>query len=311
VRRLALPTLLLGGAMAGVHFVVAAFGTWQIASFAGGIAGLLTALGLSRWQNQTRTSWRTEELRALGLALSGYALLTLVTLGTELIHPVKVFLGQIVLQVNFPALQTSSGFLTPAGAGRRLSLFGHTGSVLLYSCLLAALVYARLGLLPKGACRRILSSTVSGVLPASVSIVSIIAMAVIMEHAGMTDTLARSLAHGVGALFPLASPWIGALGAFLTGSNTNSNMVFAGLQRNTAELLGYPVAIILAGQTSAAALASVIAPAKVVVGASTVGLNGQEGAVMRKMAGYIFFLVSLVCSLTLLGCILLSKVIWG
>ena len=117
----------------------------------------------------------------------------------------------------------------------------------------------------------------------------------------MTDTLARGLAESTGALFPLVAPWIGALGAFMTGSNTNSNVVFGALQLRTAELTGYSAAIILAAQTAGAALASVMAPTKVVVGASTAGMAGKEGDVLRKLIPYTALLVLLISVLTALG----------
>jgi lactate permease len=100
-----------------------------------------------------------------------------------------------------------------------------------------------------------------------------VTMAVVMEHAGMTDALARGIAEGMGSFFPFFAPWIGALGAFMTGSNTNSNVVFGALQLRTAQLLGFTAAVILAGQTAGASLASVMAPTKVVVGASTAGME--------------------------------------
>jgi lactate permease len=124
---------------------------------------------------------------------------------------------------------------------------------------------------------------------------------VVMENSGMTDTLARGLAEGMGPLFPFFAPWIGALGAFMTGSNTNSNVVFGALQLRTAQLLGYSAAIILAGQTAGAALASVMAPTKVVVGASTAGMAGKEGDVMRRLIVYAGLLVLLISILTVLG----------
>ena len=133
----------------------------------------------------------------------------------------------------------------------------------------------------------------------SVSIASMVSMAVIMQHAGMTDTLARGLAQGVGPLYPLIAPWIGALGAFMTGSNTNSNVVFGALQMRTAELLEYSLAIILAAQTAGAALASIMAPTKVVVGASTAGMAGREGDVMRKLLVYTAILLVFVSLLTI------------
>jgi lactate permease len=126
-----------------------------------------------------------------------------------------------------------------------------------------------------------------------------VTMAVVMEHAGMTDALARGLAESMGAIFPLTAPWIGALGAFMTGSNTNSNVMFGALQLRTANLLGYAATIILAGQTAGAAVASVMAPTKVVVGASTAGMAGREGEVMRSLLGYAGMLILLISILTL------------
>jgi lactate permease len=108
----------------------------------------------------------------------------------------------------------------------------------------------------------------------------------LMAHAGMTDRLAQGLAAGVGPAFPLAAPFIGAIGAFMTGSNTNSNVVFTVLQMRTAELLRISVPLILAAQTAGGAIGSVLSPAKVVVGAGTAGISGSEGLVMRRMIVY-------------------------
>ena len=119
-----------------------------------------------------------------------------------------------------------------------------------------------------------------------------------MSHAGMTDILAQGMAAGVGAAFPLVSPWIGALGAFMTGSNTNSNVVFAALQQRTAEILALSVPWILAAQTTGGAVGSIIAPTKVVVGAATAGMEGREGEVIRKLAGYVLTLVLVLSALS-------------
>ena len=173
--------------------------------------------------------------------------------------------------------------------------------MLVYSSILAFLVYRAAGLYKPGAGLRILDGTLRRVMTSSVSILSMISMALIMEHAGMTQTLAEGLAQATGALFPLVSPWIGAIGAFMTGSNTSSNVVFTKLQMHTAELLGYSLPVILAAQTAGAGLASVTAPAKVVVGASTAGMAGKEGDVMRRVAAYTALLVLLISLLTFLG----------
>jgi lactate permease len=132
----------------------------------------------------------------------------------------------------------------------------------------------------------------------SLSIALMVAMATVMFQSGMTEALAQGLTEAVGKSFPLVAPWIGGIGAFMTGSNTNSNVVFAGLQKRTAEMLSYHVPAILAGQTAGAAVASVMAPTKVVVGTSTAGMAGKEGEVLRALFGYTALLVIFISILT-------------
>jgi lactate permease len=104
-----------------------------------------------------------------------------------------------------------------------------------------------------------------------------------MEHSGMTQLLALGVSLAAGPLFPLISPFIGALGAFMTGSNTNSNVVFGPLQQSTAETLGLSTSLILAAQTAGGAIGSVFAPAKVVVAVSTVR-GAKQPPVLRVVA---------------------------
>jgi lactate permease len=112
----------------------------------------------------------------------------------------------------------------------------------------------------------------------------LVAMSSVMSHTGMTQIIARGISETFDrSIFPLFAPFIGTLGAFMTGTNTTSNVVFGALQQEAAELLGLSVTVILAGQTAGAAVGSILAPAKVIVGCSTVGLSGKEGPVIRQM----------------------------
>ena len=301
MRRLIVPVLILGVVMGTAQYLAATSGLWNIGAFLGSLAGLLVAYPLARRYRGEIEDDGELDLRSLGIAISGYAVLIAITLGIQLIPGIRSTLGVVKLSLDFPAVETSLGYATAAGAGRTIPIFRHAGAILLYSSILAFLIYKRAGWDSEGAAKRIVSGTVKRVMSSSVGIASMVAMAVVMQHAGMTETLARGLAEGVGAAFPAISPWIGALGAFMTGSNTNSNVVFAALQQRTAELLGYSVALILAAQTSGGALGSVIAPTKIVVGASTGGMAGREGEVMRKMLVYTGLLILLVSILTVIG----------
>ena len=311
VRRLWPVVLVMGVVMSGVQYLLATNHLWNIGALGGGLAGLLVGVFLAMRLPASAASPSAESTarpttRAIAIALSGYLALVVITLTVQLVHPVRAFLESLwVVQVPFPEVATARGFVTPAGMGRKLPIFRHAGAVLAYSSIVAYLFYRWAGWYRPGAARRIVSGTVQRVMGSSVGIASMVAMAMVMQHAGMTETLARGLADAVGKAYPLVAPWVGALGAFMTGSNTNSNVVFAALQQRTADLLGYSAAVILAAQSSGGALASVFAPTKVVVGASTTGMAGREGDVMAALGKYTVILVALVSVLTV-GALLLG-----
>jgi lactate permease len=76
--------------------------------------------------------------------------------------------------------------------------------------------------------------------------------------------------------------------------------LFSALQMRTAELLQISVTLILAAQTAGGSLGSIMAPAKVIVGCSTVGLGDHEGVVMGKILAYGIIPVAWVAVFTLL-----------
>lgn len=299
--RLAPAAILLGAVMGFVQLVVAVKGPWNTAAFIGSMAGLLVSFVVARFYRGRQGQNGRLNGRELAVAVSGYVLLVAVTMVIQVIPTIKRALGGVVIKVQIPELITRLGYTTPATITKPISLLNHAGAVLLYAAILAYLIYWLAGRYKPGSIRSILAGTVKRVQAPSFSIILMVCMAVMMENTGMTEALARGLADFGGRFFPLVAPWIGALGAFMTGSNTNSNVVFALLQVRTAQLLGLAVAIILAGQTAGAGLASVVAPAKIVVGTSTADLSGREGEVMRKMLPYIVVLVLLTSLLTAVG----------
>jgi lactate permease len=121
-----------------------------------------------------------------------------------------------------------------------------------------------------------------------------------MVDSGMTFMLAQGMVDVAGPVFPLLSPFIGVLGSFMTGSNTNSNILFSALQRDSAVLLGLPPAVLLAAQTTGGALGSMVAPAKIIVGCSTVGLSGKEGPVVKAGARYGLVITAIIGGVVLI-----------
>jgi lactate permease len=100
----------------------------------------------------------------------------------------------------------------------------------------------------------------------------------------MPITLAQAAAAAAGSGWPLFAPWIGALGAFAAGSNTVSNLMFALFQFATALEIGADPSIVVAVQAVGGAAGNMVTVHNVVAASATVGLVGQEGALIRKTA---------------------------
>ena len=80
----------------------------------------------------------------------------------------------------------------------------------------------------------------------------------------------------------------------MSGSNTNSNVMFGLLQLETARALDIGAVTISSVQSIGASVGSPMAPAKVLVGAAVVGLAGKERDIFRIVIPYILVLVVLV-----------------
>ncbi|WP_017570748.1 L-lactate permease [Nocardiopsis halotolerans] len=102
------------------------------------------------------------------------------------------------------------------------------------------------------------------------------------EMESMPLTLAVGAAELGGAAWPLHAPWIGALGAFVAGSNTISNLMFSLFQFSTAERIGIPPETVVATQAVGGAAGNMITVHNVVAASAVVGLAGREGDLIRQ-----------------------------
>ncbi len=98
----------------------------------------------------------------------------------------------------------------------------------------------------------------------------------------MPLAMAEWVAGSVGNIWPLFAPTIGALGAFIAGSNTVSNLMFSLFQYGVAEKLAISGAMIVSLQAVGAAAGNMIAIHNIVAASATVGLLGQEGSILRR-----------------------------
>ncbi|WLG15091.1 L-lactate permease [Psychrobacter cibarius] len=102
------------------------------------------------------------------------------------------------------------------------------------------------------------------------------------DVASMPVASAELFSGTFGNVFPLISATIGALGAFIAGSNTVSNMMFSQFQYEAAMSLHISPSLIIAAQAVGAAAGNMVAIHNVVAASATVGLLGMEGATLRR-----------------------------
>lgn len=102
------------------------------------------------------------------------------------------------------------------------------------------------------------------------------------ELAKMPIILATGAAALVGDAWPGFAAVIGALGAFIAGSNTFSNMMFSLFQFATAQKIAVLPSVIVALQAVGGAAGNMICVHNVVAASATVGFVGKEGALIRK-----------------------------
>lgn len=106
-----------------------------------------------------------------------------------------------------------------------------------------------------------------------------------VQMLAMPKVLANSAASAFQQAWPLISPWIGGLGAFIAGSNTVSNMMFAHFQWSTATQINLDAmmaAEVVALQAVGGAAGNMISVHNVVAACAVVGLVNREGLVIRK-----------------------------
>lgn len=143
--------------------------------------------------------------------------------------------------------------------------------------------------------RQALSESTRTLIGAGVVLMFTIPMVRIMINSGVNDggeggaalasmpvAMADWVSTTVGGVYPLLAATVGALGAFIAGSNTVSNLMLSRFQFSTAMQLDLAPSMMVSLQAVGAAAGNMIAIHNIVAAAATVGLLGREGLVLRR-----------------------------
>ncbi len=205
---------------------------------------------------QPRAEWQLADLLP-------YMLILVLVLLTRLAAPVQTALSELWLGWSW---RDYSGGLAP---------LYHPGTLLLLGLVLAASLTARraaLGPALRAALRRLA--------PVALALFVMLVLARLMVHGGLIAQAADAAAQA-GVFWPILAPLIGALGTFVSGSATASNILFTEFQAATARSLDLSLLLMAAAQGVGAAIGNAIAPHNIIAGTATVGLTGRDGEVLQ------------------------------
>ena len=290
--------------MGSSQYLATIFNSPQIASTVAGLAGCLFAWIISNrtkilfrffvTKKQTKTNFNTQAKTSIHLSVLPYYLLILFSLLSQMPF-IKEIGTNLFFAIDIPETITNLDFKTEAMQNfAKIKLLSHPAPIILLSLSLAW--FANLSNKNSNFqdLQKTFNKTYSQCIPTTLTTVSIVVMAMVMTTTGMTTLISMQIANYTGNTFPIFSPFIGALGTFISGSNTSSNIMFATLQLETATKLGIGIVTISSIQTIGGSIASSIAPAKILVGTAIIGINGKEGEVMKKTIPYCLIILLII-----------------
>lgn len=205
-------------------------------------------------------------------AAAPYLILIGLILSTRLVPSVSTALRERVFEWQLMAFEGS------------VALFYHPGTMLLLSFFAAAL-WQRASV---ASVLQAMRKAFGRVLLVTPALIAMLGLSRIMVHAEMIEVLAIATTTSVGSAWPLLAPFVGALGTFVTGSATASNILFTEFQQATAERLGLSALALLGAQGFGAAIGNVVCPHNIIAASAVVGIQGKEAPVLRGTAGIMF-----------------------
>ena len=268
----------VGGVSVATQYLVAKYLGAETPAIIGSVAAILAIVAYEKgFKRGVRREGATATLGATLRAWSVYLLiLAFVLLSGPLFPDVNHFLkthlvSRIALPIYPEGTYFSFGWISNAG----LMLFLGT----MIGGLIQGLTLKRLMV--------VLARTLVNLRKTVVTIISLIALASVMNYSGMIMVIASALASATGTFYPLFAPLIGAVGTFVTGSDTSANILFAKLQANVASQLNYADPNwLVAANTTGATGGKMISPQSIAIATAACDMEGKDGEILRSALPY-------------------------
>ena len=210
--------------------------------------------------------------------------------------PIKDALTNLGTEWTWPGLNvTNADGDVVSSTTFKFGWAGAAGTLLLVSGLIT-MGLIRIG---PGRALRVFGETLYKLRWATLTVVTVLSLAYVMNLSGQTITIGLWIA-GAGGILAFLSPIIGWLGVAVTGSDTSSNSLFGALQVSAAKEAGLDQTLLAAANSSGGVLGKMISPQNLAIGAAAVGLGGREGELFRQVLKWSLILLLVMCILVYL-----------
>lgn len=228
----------------------------------------------------------TEEEKAMSplVAFLPFLLIfVLLLLTSKLVPPVNGFLAQFASSLKISTAKT---------AGQTSFSWVNTPGVVIFA---AAIIG---GIVQKAGARLIWNTFLATLKQMSrtiFTIMAVLAVAKIMTYSGMISDMAGLFVSITGVFYPFVSPVIATIGAFVTGSGTNTEVLLGRLQSEAAMAIGASPYWLAAANSVGAGIGKILSPQCIATAVAAVGLAGQDSKVLSAVLKWTLFMLALAC----------------
>lgn len=278
-----------GGVSLAVQLVCATFLGAETPAIIGSIAAVIAIIIYDRLFIRKKDTGKSAAHFSAASTFKAWSvyifILVLILVSGALCPPVNNFLkSHLVSSVPLPVIGSTFKFGWLSNAALMLFLGSVAGG------LVQGLTLKQL--------TKVMADTIVNLRFTAVTIISLIALASVMNYSGMIAAIATGLVTISGTFYPFFAPLIGAIGTFVTGSDTSSNILFGKLQSQVASQLGMTSQTTVAGFTGSqsdwlaaansagATGGKMISPQSIAIATAACDMKGQDDAILRKAIPY-------------------------
>ncbi len=143
--------------------------------------------------------------------------------------------------------------------------------------------------------RQALGDTLKQTSKTVITIMSVLAVAKIMTYSGMIAAMAHLFVSITGSYYPFVAPIIAAIGAFVTGSGTNTEVLLGTLQTSAAQQIGVSQYWLAAANSVGAGIGKIMSPQCVATAVAAVGLSGQDSKLLKAILKWALVILIMAC----------------